>query len=112
MADGREHIENIHITLVDLANQLEEQKGRFSDTEFAELTKNLLASQNSVRMCRGKVWLRSKEGTEITQKCLESVQNLRGELGQPSAAIGTAKNLAEQLEALARLIASKSQVLT
>ena len=112
MADGRNHIEEVHTILFDLVSRLEEQKGSYPDDKLAELQKYLQAAQNHVRSCRKKVWLRSKEGTEMAQKCLEYAQELQSGYDQSSVAVGAAQNLMAQLESLARLVASKSQVLT
>ena len=112
MADGRDHIEEVHTILVDLVSRLEEQKGNYPDDKLDELQKNLQAAQTHLRSCRKKVWLRSKEGTEMAQKGLEYAQKLQKGYDQPAVAVDAAQNLAAQLESLARLIASKSQVLT
>jgi hypothetical protein len=112
MADGREHIEDSYAIILDVASRLDGQKGSYSDDEFAELGRYVEAAQKWVGLCRKKVWLRGSEGTERAQKCLGSAQKLQAGLDQPSVAVDAAGDLAAQLESLARVIATKSQVLT
>ena len=112
MADGRQHIEDTRAIILEAAGGLDGFKDSMSDDQFAEFEMYMESTQKWVKMCRKKVWLRGKEGTDRAQRCLDSAQQLQASQDQPVAAVEAAGDLAAQLESLARVLATKSQVLT
>jgi hypothetical protein len=112
MADGRTIIEDVRGIIQEVSNGLDDLKETFSDAQFSELEGYVEASSKWVKLCRKKVWLRGKQGTDMAQECLDAATELRASLDDPPAAIDACADLAQQLEVLARLIATKAQVLT
>jgi hypothetical protein len=112
MADGRQHIEDTYGIISDLAGRLDGLKGAFSGDEYAEFEMYLESAQKWVKLCRGKVWLRGKEGTEKAQQCLDAANEIQPSLDDPAAAIDSLADLSTRLESLARVVATKSQVMT
>ena len=112
MADGRDIIEQAYETLMQVSGKTDELKGGYSKDEHIELTEILEGAQKWVGLCRRKIWLRGKEGTDLAQGCLDAASRLQASLGQPVDAIEAAADLSARSEALARLISTKSQVLT
>lgn len=112
VADGRDLIEETVVIIGQLVEKLPAVKPHYSDEEFKELESYLESAGKWVAACRKKVWLRGKEGTDMAQKCLDVAKHLQEVLDKPAAALETAADLAYQLENLARVIATKSQVMT
>ena len=112
MADGRQHIEDTRAIILEVAAGLDGLKGTMSEGEHAEFEIYMADAQKWVNMCRRKVWLRGQEGTEKAQRCLDTAQVLQASLDQPAEAVDAAGDLSAQLESLARILATKSQVLT
>ncbi|MGC8826509.1 MAG: hypothetical protein ACP5TV_05830 [Anaerolineae bacterium] len=112
MADGRDLIEETVVIIGQLVERLPAVKPQYSDEEFKELESYLESASKWVASCRKKVWLRGKEGTDMAQKCLDAAKHLQEVLDKPAAALETAADLTYQLENLARVIATKSQVMT
>jgi len=112
MADGRSIIEEVYGIIQEVSNGPDDLKGAFSDEAFSELDGYVGLSKKWVKLCRKKVWLRGKQGTDMAQGCLDAAIKFKASLDNSSAANDAGANLAQQLEALARLIATKSQVLT
>jgi hypothetical protein len=112
VADGREIIEQAYEILAQVSGKTEELKGSYSEDEQVELTEILAGADKWVGLCRRKVWLRGKEGTDLAQGCLDAANRLQSSLGQPADAIEAAADLSARAEALARIISTKSQVLT
>ena len=112
MADGRQIIEDTRTIILDVANQKDGLKDTFSDSQFTEFEHYVNEAQKWVGMCRRKVWLRGKEGTDRAQRCLDSAQALQSSLDQPAVAVDAAGDLSAQLESLARIVSTKSQTLT
>lgn len=112
MADGRELIEEIVVILGQLPGQLKAVEGSYSADERAEMDEILVSANKWVGMCRKKVWLRGAEGTGMAQSCLDAAHRMEDSLGSPAAAIEEAADLSSQAERLARLVATKSSVMT
>lgn len=112
MADGRQHIEDTRTIILEVAAGLDGFKGTMSADEFAEFEIYMTDAQKWVKMCRRKVWLRGKEGTDKAQRCLDTAQELQASLDQPAQAVDAAGDLSALLESLARILATKSQTLT
>lgn len=112
MTDGRQLIEDTRAIILEVAAGLDGLKGAFSDDEFAEFEMYLESAQKWVNLCRKKVWLRGKEGTDMAQGCLEAAERLQASLDDPEAAIDAMAEVSSKLESLARVISTKSQVLT
>jgi len=112
MADGRQLIEDTRAIILDVAGGLDGFKDTMSDDQFAEFEMYVESAQKWVKICRKKVWLRSQEGTDRAQRCFDAAQRLDASQDQPTAALDAAGDLAAQLESLARVLATKSQVLT
>ncbi|MDY7039684.1 MAG: hypothetical protein SVX38_02345 [Chloroflexota bacterium] len=112
MADGRDIIEEVYKIITEVSNGLDDLKGTFSGEQFSELEGFVESSKKWIRLCRRKVWLRGREGTELAQGCLDAANEFKAALNDPAAANEAAADLSRQLESLARLIATKVQVLT
>ncbi len=112
MADGRQLIEDTRAVILEVANGCDALRDTFTDEEIAEFEVYLEAAQKWVKLCRRKVWLRSQEGTEMAQRCLDAARRLQTSLGDPPAAVDAMAEVSSNLESLARVIATKSQVLT
>ncbi len=112
MADGRQHIEDTRAIILEVAAGMDGFKDTMSDDEFAEFETYINSAQEWVKMCRRKVWLRGQEGTAKAQRCLDTAQELQASLDQPAQAVDAAGDLSAELESLARILATKSQVLT
>ena len=112
MTDGRQIIEDTHSIIMGVSNGLDNVEGNFSEEEFAEFKLYVVEAQKWVRLCRKKVWLRGKEGTDMAQGCLDAALDLKAALDDPSRAVDAAGDVSSKLESLARVIATKSQVLT
>jgi hypothetical protein len=112
VADGRELIEEVVAILGQLPDQLQAVEGSYSADERTEMDEILAGADKWVGMCRKKQWLRGAEGTGMAHGCLDVAKRLQGSLGNPTAAIDDAADLASQLERLARLLATKSTVMT
>lgn len=112
MADGRDLIEQIVVILGKLPGQMEGVAGSYSDDQREELDEILASANKWVGMCRRKQWLRGMEGTKMAQGCLDAAQRMQASLADPATAIDEAASLASQSETLARLVATKSTVMT
>ena len=112
MADGRSIIEEVYGIIQEVSNGLGDLEGVFSDEAFSELERYVESSRKWVKLCRKKVWLRGKQGTKMAQGCLDAANEFKAALDDPPAANEAAAGLSQQLEVLARLIATKAQVLT
>jgi hypothetical protein len=105
MADGRDIIEEVLEALSQVKSRIPEQSNAYSADEAAELKDILESASKWIQQCRKKIWLRGKEGTDMAQGCLDG-------LAAPEVAMEAASDLAYRLESLARLLSTKSQVLT
>jgi hypothetical protein len=120
MADGRELIEETYQIIINLTGNVGNIVNGLSADEAVEFKSELEAAMKWVKLCRDKVWLRGKQGTDMAQDCLDSakrleviaVSNSSGEAADAGAAVEGVADLSLRLETLARLIASKVQVLT
>jgi hypothetical protein len=112
MADGRQHIEDTYAIISDVASRFDGWKDNLSGDDLAEFEMYLESAQKWVKLCRGKVWLRGKEGTDRAQECLDAARKLQSSLDEPAAAIDAVADTSMRLESLARVVATKSQVMT
>jgi len=112
VADGRELIEEVVGILGRLPDQLQAVEGSYSPDERTEMDEILEGANKWVGMCRKKQWLRGAEGSGMAQGCLDAAKRLEGSLGNPAEAIEDAADVCSQLERLARLVATKSTVMT
>jgi hypothetical protein len=112
VADGRELIEQIVVILGEVPAQVKAVAGGYSADQRIELDEILAGATKWVGMCRKKQWLRGVEGTGMAQGCLDAAQRLQNSLADPATAIDEAADLSSQLERLARLVATKSTVMT
>lgn len=112
MADGRQHIEDTRTIILETAAGLDNLEDSYSEEEFAEFEEYLEDAQKWVQMCRRKVWLRGQEGTAMAQGCLDAANQLQAHINEPSIAVEALADLSFKLESLARVLATKSQVLT
>jgi hypothetical protein len=112
VADGRDHIEDTYSIIQEVSGQLGDLTNEYSADELAEFEMYLESAQKWVQLCRRKVWLRGQQGTSMALGCLESAQRLQTDINAPEAGIDTMAELSSKLESLARLLATKSQVLT
>lgn len=111
MADGRQHIEDTRTIILEVAGGLDGYKNTMSEDQFAEFELYTESAQKWVKLCRRKVWLRGQEGTAVAQRCLNSANELRT-ANDPETAIEAMAEVSAKLESLARLLSTKSQVLT
>lgn len=112
MADGREIIEEIITLLNEISEKKEGVKDKYSAQDLEDLEASLASAQKWAAFCRRKVWLRGKEGTDMAQGCLDATKELAEVLDMPAKALEAAANAAYLLESLARVVATKSQVMT
>lgn len=115
MADGRDLIEQAYQIITELAGKGDSLVKGFGQEQAEEFKTELEAAVKWVKLCRDKVWLRGKQGTDMAQECLDSANRLKAGLADPAdaaAAVEAVADLSLRLETLARLIASKVQVLT
>lgn len=112
MADGRDIIEEVRLIIMDLSGKTGDLEATYPESTLEELKSYLEEADKWVKLCRKKVWLRGLEGTEKAQACLDVANRLQDSLDQPGVAVDAAADLAGKLDSLARLIATKAQVLT
>ncbi len=112
MADGREIVEEAYKIVVGVSEGLGELKGSFTEETFADFEGSIGSAIKWAKLCRNKVWLRGAEGTGLAQGCLEAAKRLKADLGTPDTANEDAAALASEFESLARIIATKVQVIT
>ena len=112
MADGREIIEEAYKIITGISHGLGELKGIYSEEAFAEFEESIGSCVKWAKLCRNKVWLRTGEGIERAQPCLDAANRLKANVANPDAANDAASDLSSQLETLARIIATKAQVIT
>lgn len=108
MSDGRQTINETYKIIKEVSEELEGQKDHHSE----DLKKDVGVCLKWVQKCQNKVWLRSKEGTELAQGCKDEAVKLKKHLADSSIALEAALDLSMQLESLAKIIASKATVLT
>lgn len=112
MADGRDHIEDTNTIIQEVAEQLGELGDTYSADQLDEFETYLESAQKWVKLCRRKVWLRGQEGTAMAQGCLDSANQLQAAIKEPDEAIEALADVSYKLESLARVLSTKSQVLT
>lgn len=108
MGDGRQIIDETYKIVKEVSEELEEQK----DSRFEDLKKDVGVCLRWVQKCQNKVWLRSKEGTDLAQGCKDEAEELKKHLTDASVAREAALDLSMRLESLAKIIANKATVLT
>jgi hypothetical protein len=108
MSDGRQIINETYKIIKEVSEELEGQK----DNRFEDLKKDVGVCLKWAQKCQNKVWLRSKEGTDLAQGCRDEAEKLKKHLTDASVAPEAALDLSMQLESLAKIIASKATVLT
>ena len=111
MSDGREIIDEAYKLVKGIAESLEAFKESYSAEHYTELSESISGSVDWAKKCRNKVWLRSKEGTDLAQGCLDAAAALNESLGK-SASLDEAASLNYKLESLAKIIATKASVMT
>jgi hypothetical protein len=112
VADGREMIEEVVVILGQLPAQVGAVADGYSADQRIELDEILEGAVKWVGMCRKKQWLRGVEGSGLAQGCLDAAKRLQDSVDTPDTAIDEAADLSSQLEKLARLVATKSTVMT
>lgn len=112
MEDGRKIIDETYQVIKGIADGLDEKKQNYSEEVFSGLEQDINDSLNWAKKCRNKVWLRSKEGTDLATGCLEAAKQLQENLENTNAAADAASSLLLKLEALAKIIATKASVMT
>jgi hypothetical protein len=105
-------VEEAYQVVVWVAGERDGLQGTYSAEELTELDSVIASCAKWAKLCRGKVWLRSAEGTARSEGCLVAASELKTNIGKPAAAIDAAIDLSSQLESLARVIATKAQVIT
>ena len=108
MNDGRQIINETYKIIKEVSGELEGQR----DNHFKDLNKDIGVCLKWAQKCQNKVWLRSKEGTDLAQGCKDEAEKLKKHLTDGSVALEAALDLSMQLESLAKIIASKATVLT
>lgn len=112
MADGRDHIEDTNTIVQEVTGQLGALGDTYSADQLDEFEMYLESAQKWVKLCRRKVWLRGQEGTAMAQGCLDSATQLQAAIKEPDEAIEALADVSYRLESLARVLSTKSQVLT
>lgn len=111
MSDGREIIDETYKLVKGTLESLEGFKESYSEEHYAELLETITGSVEWAKKCRNKVWLRSKEGTDLAQGCLNAAVALNEVMGKSESLDGAA-SLNYKLESLAKVIATKASVMT
>lgn len=112
MDDGRVIIDETYKIIKGIADNLEEKKGSFAESAFASLKKDVEDSLSWAKKCRNKVWLRSKEGTDMAQGCFDAANALKEKLDNAVTLSDESFALVLKLENLAKIIATKASVMT
>lgn len=112
MSDGRDIINQAYSTLKEIADVMDLAKENFSDKNFQEYKKEFDESLAWAKKCRNKVWLRSKEGTDLAQGCLDAINELKENTDDENKAVQLSFNVKYKLESLAKIIATKASVMT
>ena len=112
MSDGRQIIDETYNILKEVPAALESQKAAYEGGVYETLRGTVESSLEWAKKCRNKVWLRSKEGTDLAQGCLDYAKELSSSLGQPEKATDAAYSLLYKLEGLAKIISTKASVMT
>ncbi len=112
MSDGRQIIDEVYRVVKGISEKMETKKSIYPDDVFASTTQDVEASLTWAKKCRNKVWLRSKEGTDLAAGCLNAANGLKEKLDDTSSAPGAASELLIKLETLAKIIATKASVMT
>lgn len=112
MSDGREIIAQTYTALKEIASTFDSKKEEFSEKDYRELKKEVDEALIWAKKCRNKVWLRSKEGTDLALGCLNTVKELEESINDGSKASEIAFNIKYKLESLAKIIATKASVMT
>jgi hypothetical protein len=112
VTDGRDHIEDTNTIIQEIAGQRGDLNDTYSADQLDEFEMYLESAQKWVKLCRRKVWLRGQEGTAMAQGCLDSANQLQAVLKEPDEAIEALADVSYKLESLARVLSTKSQVLT
>jgi len=112
MSDGRDIINQAYKTVREISKNVEESKKNFSDKESEDFENEVKECVDWAKKCRNKVWLRSKEGTDLAQGCLEAVLDIEKNLKNGEAAVTAAETANFKLESLAKVIATKASVMT
>lgn len=112
MDDGRVIIDETYKIIKGIADTLEEKKDNYSVEVFTSLKNDVNESLNWAKKCRNKVWLRSKEGTDLAQGCLDAANQLNGKLESNEVLSDESYALFMKLESLAKIIATKASVMT
>lgn len=112
MDDGRVIIDETYKIIKVIADGLEEKKGNYSDSLFTSLKKDVEDSLTWAKKCRNKVWLRSKEGTDMAQECFNAANTLKEKLDSSETLSDESYALVLKLENLSKIIATKASVMT
>lgn len=112
MDDGRVIIDETYKIIKGIADTLEGKKDNFTEDIFKSLKNDVNESLNWAKKCRNKVWLRSKEGTDLAQGCLDAANQLNNKLENNEVLSNESYALLMKLESLAKIIATKASVMT
>jgi len=112
MADGRDVVSETYEVIRGIVKELDQNKDSYTADDVAALEDYVGTSLVWVKKCRGKVWLRSKEGTDLANVSLAAANLLKESLGDPSAAKDAARDLFFQTETLGKKVASKAAIVT
>ena len=112
MSDGREIINETYKKIKAIAEDVEARKAEFSESDYQRLEKEVTSSLDWAKKCRNKVWLRSKEGTDLAQGCLDAALTLESGLESKEGFWDASSSLLYKLENLAKIIATKASVMT
>lgn len=112
MSDGRQIIDETYNILKEVPSALESHKAAYEGEAFETLRGTIESSTEWAKKCRNKVWLRSKEGTDLAQGCLDYAKEVSSSLDKPDKATDAAYSLLYKLESLAKIIATKASVMT
>jgi hypothetical protein len=112
MSDGRDIINQAYKTVREISKNLDEVKKNFSEKESENFENEVKECVDWAKKCRNKVWLRSKEGADMAQGCLDAVLEIEKSLDSGGGALSAAEFAKFKLESLAKVIATKASVMT
>ncbi len=112
MSDGRDVINQTYKAVKEISTNMEAVRSKFSDQEFESFKIEITECVTWAKKCRNKVWLRSKEGTDLAQGCLNAVEAIETEIQNGAEGLQAAETAKFKLESLAKVISTKASVMT
>lgn len=111
MDDGRELIKEAYGIINSINEGLAEIKSNFAGDDFGTFASAIKNGLDWAKKCQNKVWLRSKEGTEMASVVLEAARRLQDNLNTPQVN-SKAVDFSEKVQHLGRELQHKVSFMT